>query len=338
VAAQPNFAFVITFLSHLLRFAIFYVYREIVERQQEAVARAPHLPPPLPPMTFPTGFLSRLAPGSYSSSAKGTLGSPSKASAKTLAEENELALAFSLETLIQNRRWQAVLTRLASNPLEAEKDLQVQTRGGFMSQRGFTPLHYACERQPPVEVISHLVEAHPGAIVKRCIPGGCLPLHIACTWYGSADAVSALLSVDPSTAVATDELGNLAIHSACFSGSDEHVILALVKANPASVLTRNNQGSRPLDICKRLRHDNRRTVMSILNLAKEEILAKHRRSQSSGTWSEEAAAAAALNDRLEISDRGVGYRNVDDIHEMHGAMGVEVSYNDDENQEELLWV
>ena len=78
--------------------------------------------------------------------------------------------------------------------------------------------------------------------------------------------------------------------------------------------------------------------MSILNLAKEEIMAKHRRSQSSGTWSEEAAAAAALNDRLEISDRG-GYRNADDdLQEMHGAMGVEVSYNDDENQEELLWV
>jgi ankyrin repeat protein len=264
-------------------------------------------------------------------------GSPGKKNAKTLAEEAELALAFSLETLIQNRRWQTVLTRLASNPLEAEKELLVQTRGGFMSQRGFTPLHYACERQPPVDVISHLLEAHPGAAVKRCLPGGCLPLHIACTWYGSADAVSELLSADPSTAMATDELGNLALHSACFSGAEDQVIVALLKANPTSVLTRNNQGSRPIDICKRLRHENRRSVMAILNLKKEEILAGHRRSQSSGTWSEEAAAAAALNDlRIDGSDRG--YRNGDDLQEMHSAMGVEVSYNDDENQEELLWI
>jgi hypothetical protein len=285
--------------------------------------------------------------GSYSSSAAasagvggGAGGSPGKRSARTLAEEAELALAFSLETLIQNRRWTTVLTRLASNPLEAEKDLQVQTRGGFMSQRGFTPLHYACERQPPEDVISHLLEAHPGAAVKRCLPGGCLPLHIACTWYGSADAVSALLSADPSTAMATDELGNLPLHSACFSGADDQVVVALLGANPTSVLTRNNQGSRPVDICKRLRHENRRSVMAILNLKKEEFLAGHRRSRSSGTWSEEAAAAAGASspgDPRAVDGGDRGYRN-EDLHEMHGAMGVEVSYNDDENQEELLWI
>jgi len=214
-------------------------------------------------------------------------------SASTDDRDKDLALA----PLIENRNWGAVLDRLVTHPLEAEKHLEVPTLGGFTASSGMTPLHYACERRPPTEVVNALIEAYPLAVLTRCMPGGALPLHLACTWHCSADIVRALLSADQTSSQVIDELGNLALHSACFSGADDEVVLALLAANAKAVLTRNNQGSRPVDICKRLRHDNRREVMALLTLKKEEVLAQHRRSQSSGNWSEVAQEAAEMNKR-----------------------------------------
>lgn len=230
------------------------------------------------------GFLSRL--------------SPKRASSEPTAKKDveDFTLGFGLETLIQNRKWPFVAKRIAHNPLEAEQNLTVMTRGGFTAASGFTPLHYACERQPPLDVVEALIENNPTAVVTRCLPGGSLPLHIACTWYGSAEVVGALLAADQTTVRTIDELGNIALHSACFSGADEQVIERLLAADANSVLTRNKQGSRPIDICKRLRHDNRRAVMAILTLKKEELMSKHKRSQSSGTWSEVASEAVEMHE------------------------------------------
>jgi len=267
--------------------------------------------------------------------------SPLRGGKSEAAEDESLALGFSLETLIQNRRWKTVLSRLASHPLEAEKDLEVVTRGGFTASSGFTPLHYACERQPPVEVVQALIELHPAAVTTRCMPGGALPLHVACTWYGNAEIVHALVSADQTSATVPDELGNLALHSACYSGADAQVVERLLQAHGKAVLTRNHQGSRPMDICKRLRHENRRAVMALLTLQKEEILARHRRTESSsGTWSETASLAAELNERSERSSKADnGFREADDLQEDHHGVGVEVSYNDtNEGNRDLLWI
>ena len=212
----------------------------------------------------------------------------------------ELELNVDLATLIQNRRWRTLLARLSHNPLEAEQDLNVMTRGGFVAASGFTPLHYVCERRPPVEVVNALLEAFPTAVMTRTMPGGCLPLHVACTWYATSEVVAALLTADQGGASVTDELGNVALHSACFSGADESVIFSLLAAQPKAVLSRNKQGSRPIDICKRLRHANRRSVMHLLTLKKDELLHRHRRSASSGTWSDAALEAAELNERYVI--------------------------------------
>jgi hypothetical protein len=212
-------------------------------------------------------------------------------------EDEDFAVGVKLSTLIQNQKWSSVLARLEINPHEAEEELQEMTRGGFFATTGMAPLHYACERRPPVGVVQALLELYPMAIMTRTMPGGCLPLHVACTWFALPDVVKALLSADPGSAKVKDELGNLALHSACFSGADLEVVEALVGASAGAVLARNHQGSRPIDICKRLRHDNRRRVMALLTLKKEEIMAKHRRSRSSGNLSDLANEAAQLNEQ-----------------------------------------
>jgi Ankyrin repeats (3 copies) len=198
-----------------------------------------------------------------------------------------LGVGVSLAHLIECKQWSTVLARIKQEPLEAEQDLQVMTRGGFMSG----------ERKPPVDVVKKLIEANNVAILTRSMPGGCLPIHIACTWGASPEVIKVLLAADPTSARVKDELGNIPLHSACFSGASIQVIEALLKADSKSLLTRNHQGSRPLDISKRLRHDNRATVMDLLLNRKEELMKTHGRSRSSGLLSDMAREAEEMNQR-----------------------------------------
>jgi len=212
----------------------------------------------------------------------------------------EVDISTDLPTLIKNLKWKSVIARLECNPDEANDELVgVMTRGGFSASAGMTPLHYACERKPPLEVVEALIEANPEAITQRMMPGGCLPLHIACTWHCSLAVVSTLLAADPTTAKVVDELGNRPLHSACFSGASLPVIQDLLSSYPKAVLARNNQGSQPIDICRRLRHPNRRAVMTALMDKREYLLAKQKyranNLKSSGSLEGIAERAANLN-------------------------------------------
>lgn len=245
-----------------------------------------------------------------------------------------------LPTLIKNLKWKSVIARLECNPDEATYELVgVMTRGGFTASAGMTPLHYACERKPPLEVVEALIEANPEAVSQRMMPGGCLPLHIACTWQSSPAVVGSLLSADPMTAKVVDELGNRPLHSACFSGAPFQVIQDLLSTYSKAVLSRNNQGSQPIDICRRLRHPNRRAVMTALLQKKDYIIAKqkHRRSKSSGSMGNVAKKAANLNDQYGGPLANLSSFEANDNEEVP-AVGVEVAYQDHDKSQTLLWI
>jgi hypothetical protein len=192
-----------------------------------------------------------------------------------------------LPTMIRNQNWEGVVSRLEVNPSDAEQDLVVTTRGGFQSITGFTPLHYACERRPPVQVIEALIAACPRAVATRAMPGGALPLHVASTWYAPVGVINSLIVADRNGCKTHDELGNLPLHSGCFSGTSTQVIETLLRAYPKATLVRNHQGSLPEEITKRLKHDDRRATLTLLGVCKEQVLAKrekkHRRNRSDGS-------------------------------------------------------
>jgi hypothetical protein len=139
-------------------------------------------------------------------------------------------------------------------------------------------------------------------------------------------------------------LGNLALHSACFSGADVQVIQALVQTAQKAVGARNHQGSLPIDICQRLRHDNRSEVMSVL--------------KRSGTWSELAKEAEGWNQKYVVvcsAEERVACVCVCSVSRdcvfvcyyfRLGAPGcidepgleVEVAYEDEQDNQELLWI
>merc|ERR1712151_1094933 len=93
--------------------------------------------------------------------------------------------------------------------------------------------------------------------------------------------VSALYQADPSTARTVDELGNRPLHAACFSGAATPVIETLLSSYPMAVLSRNNQGSQPLDIVRRLRHDNKKRVTLLLEEKKKKLLASFMKNKNS---------------------------------------------------------
>jgi hypothetical protein len=241
------------------------------------------------PPPSPSGrLMQRLSP-------RGMMKKPTKKGWDASAHDD--ASNMSLCTLIEKRKWKAAISRIRTDPLTAERELKVMTRGGFMASTGMSPLHYACERKPPAVLVQVLVDAFPFAALTRAMPGGCLPLHIACTWGASPDIVTALLAADQGSVKVKDELGNVALHSACFSGADTRIIEALLAVDGKSVVARNHQGSRPIDICKRLRHDNRKVVINMLNRKKEEVMRAHRRSRSSGLLTDIAKEADEMNRR-----------------------------------------
>ena len=191
-----------------------------------------------------------------------------------------------LGSLINRQNWVMVAAKLETNPQIAGETLTVLTRGGYMATEGLTPLHYACERNPPLEAVEALIAAWPEALTTRMQPGGALPLHTACTWNASAGIVAALCRAEPAACRIPDDLGNVPLHCACFSGALAPVADTLLQTYGKAVLARNHQGSLPIDIVKRLRHESRRSVMTLLIKHKEDIISsnQHRRSQSSGSF------------------------------------------------------
>jgi len=257
--------------------------------------------------------------------------------------ESDLHHMLGLSTLIKNQNWNSVLRRVEQNPHEAGETLQAMTRGGFISMQGLTPLHYACERRPPLEVVEALIAAWPEAVTTRLQPGGALPLHVACTWNGSLNAIVALTNAEPAACRIPDDLGNIPLHCAAFSGAEAPVVEALLKTYPKSVLARNHQGSLASDIVKRLRHDNRKGVMALLASSKDEILkAHHRRNRSSGSYGAVAQRAMELNDKCGAPQRKVlnDQQVLSDREEGQDVdldAGVEVTY-EDEDKDNLLWI
>ncbi|KAL9179664.1 hypothetical protein ACHAXT_008954 [Thalassiosira profunda] len=187
--------------------------------------------------------------------------------ARPLAESTDLSLL-----LTRDKHWAAAALRARRHPREAREAMEVKVRGAYTAK--VTPLHYACEHRPTVDVVRALAEAHPPALDRRQEPGGQLPLHAACTWGASPGVVRTLLKANPECAGMRDFLSNLPLHCACYAGAATAVVEALLRAYPQGVWPRNHQGSSAADIARRLGHANRKEVLGLLEGTMARLLAR----------------------------------------------------------------
>jgi hypothetical protein len=71
-------------------------------------------------------------------------------------------------------------------------------------ESGWSPLHSACYKKAPLEVVQFLVERNPVAL-ETADNNGQLPLHLACRFKASLDVVQYLVERNP---VALETAGN----------------------------------------------------------------------------------------------------------------------------------
>jgi len=150
--------------------------------------------------------------------------------------------------LIKTEEWNELVDFLHNNKIAANEWVTEHNPDGSVRWRSL-PIHLACEKKPPVDVIYHLLSIYPGAIGEKNY-GGDLPLHIACREGASKEVINFMLVREKNTYNSSNEKdceGRLALHlAASKSGTDVQVIKDLAEVNAKAARTPDDFGLLPL--------------------------------------------------------------------------------------------
>jgi Ankyrin repeats (3 copies) len=114
---------------------------------------------------------------------------------------------------------------------------------------GELPLHWVFSSNSPLDVIQLLVETWPDT-VKEKNNNGSLPLHYACHYNAPLDVMQFLVKMWPNAVKAKNRYGFLPLHYACFHNAPLDVIQLLVETWPNAVKEKNKDGNTPLALAK----------------------------------------------------------------------------------------
>ena len=139
-------------------------------------------------------------------------------------ERNVTALYES----ISNSDWESALQALKANEYEARTWVvryHEDESKGIMWR--FLPIHSACARQPPVELVSALIRAYPQG-AGSCDDQGMYPLHYAAGNQASTEVIKSLLFSYPPAAGLADPQGLFPIHYMAQWGPSEPDAIGII--------------------------------------------------------------------------------------------------------------
>ena len=116
------------------------------------------------------------------------------------------------------------------------------------------PLHVVSQRNIKMdasmkeEVILHLIDAHPSALLSLGGVGKRTPLHIAFTDYLSSGLIQTMIQRGKEATEMKDKNGWLPIHVACSRHCSPEKLEMLLKVNPDSLHEKTNDGETPLSL------------------------------------------------------------------------------------------
>jgi len=162
----------------------------------------------------------------------------------------------ALEAVTQNPQ-EAMTWVVRYHPDKKKKDPKVV-------KLRFLPLHSACARDPPPELIAALLNAYPGGV--QCEDDrGMIPLHYSCANQASREILRLLLVAHSPAAKVPDPKGMLAVHYvACWGPSSVSVIDMLVVANRDGLHVKDYSGKTPLDLAMEGTYDTKDEVVTAL--------------------------------------------------------------------------
>ncbi|GFH46572.1 hypothetical protein CTEN210_03046 [Chaetoceros tenuissimus] len=175
-----------------------------------------------------------------------------------------------LYTCICAYEWDKALRAADRNPLEAktwvvkrdpccDEDEDNEVR--------FLPLHSACARQPPLEVVSSLLSKYSDAS-NIIDDNGMYPLHYACANQASAEVIELLILHNPEANMFRVQMnGYLPIHLAAQWGvHSPAVVEVLLKENKSLACAKDYDGISPLEMAVNAdEYEFREDVIDILH-------------------------------------------------------------------------
>jgi len=152
------------------------------------------------------------------------------------------------------------------------------------NNNGALPLHVACRRGAPVEILRPLLELNPAAL-QLTDDGGDWPLHAAChSAEPSLKEIRFLVERDAAAVRIPNNVGALPLHLLCGSRPPAEVVKYLVQSFEGSVAMRTPTGDLPLMVaCKTSASES---VLQVLLTAYPDALVymqEYSRSHASGT-------------------------------------------------------
>ena len=171
----------------------------------------------------------------------------------------------ALYKAITESNWDAAIGAVERNPEEAKTwVVKKHTEDPSKTVWRFLPIHSACARQPPTELIMALIAAHPEG--ARCVDGqGMYALHYASGNQASRGVMKLLLMNFPDAAKLTDSRGMLPIHYlACWGPSSIAVVDMVMVANRNIADVEDEDGNTPMDLAKDGDYPEKNAVVAAL--------------------------------------------------------------------------
>lgn len=128
----------------------------------------------------------------------------------------------------------------------------------------FLPIHSACARQPPADLVTALLAAYPEG--ARCVDDqGMYALHYASGNQASRDVMRSLLMAFPDAAKLKDPRGMLPIHYvSCWGPSSISVVDMIIVANRNIGNAKDEDGNTAMDLAKDGEYPEKNAVVATL--------------------------------------------------------------------------
>jgi hypothetical protein len=136
--------------------------------------------------------------------------------------------------------WASLIRRISSHPKEA----------CYKDKCKNMPLHVACRRQPPPEVVEALIQANPDALVSQTLDG-LTPLHFSCFCGSAAETIQLVLGCETSLREMIDRRGRTPLHCVCAGFRSPHrlqVVKMLLELDASCATAVDERGRTPLSL------------------------------------------------------------------------------------------
>mmetsp|Transcript_838 Transcript_838/g.1957 ORF Transcript_838/g.1957 Transcript_838/m.1957 type:complete len:444 (-) Transcript_838:197-1528(-) len=203
---------------------------------------------------------------------KKILGSPEEPVASMLKPAQPAVLEVDyhenitdLYKAITESDWDAAINAVKKNPAEARTwVVRKHDKNPEKHMWRFLPIHSACAREPPANLITALIAAYPEG--PRCVDDqGMYALHYAAGNQASRYVMRSLLMAFPDAAKLKDPRGMLPIHYlACWGPSSISVVDMVMVANRNIEDTKDEDGNTPMDLAKSGDYPEKNAVVTAL--------------------------------------------------------------------------